>query len=564
MAIPCIAGGNERKVPTDEPDSTYLDSLKRARLKEFHEGLEYMKEQKRKEVAPNVPGLIETLSDTSRYRRQIAAMELGFSQDKRVVPYLEKLLLEDPASNVRAECATALTAFESIDSCPVLIEALEDSVNEVQLAAALALAALGDTTYCVSVLERLSKLEDKKFRLKVLKGFKDIKTERAIQDLRNAMNDKDPQVAVGAAIRLAELGYCEYAFPTLKKLLTNSNKYIRSAAMRGLAEIGDATSLQLIKGMLHDESPYVRQRTRTTLKSYFNIEVPKPKDGNSMRNYDPDAAAAYADTYWENYNPDYHDYAPPEEGGDCANFVSQCLIAGGLDLSAGIDETLPQGIDPGQNGVDDWGCIPNCDNLHIHLMNYQGVTLYERLLEDDWPQEPDWFVKGDPAIYNEADNPWKHAVFARSGDEYFYARLNSHDPDVYDVRVYWFYDEYSNLVSCDFYHIPTGGSSVEDNIISYINELKPNFPNPFHSSTTISFFLQPRQVGAKSTKIKIYNIKGQLLKTLLPAAPYQSLSTSVVWNGKDESGNQLSSGIYLYQLESDNKVVDTKKMILIK
>ncbi|MEA3475522.1 MAG: HEAT repeat domain-containing protein [Candidatus Cloacimonadota bacterium] len=558
IAIPCIAGGNERKVPTDEPDSTYLDSLKRARLKRFHERSEHLKEQARKDIAPNVPGLIETLSDTSRYRRQIAAMQLGCSQDEQVVPYLEKLLLEDPASNVRAQCATSLATLESIESQPVLIEAMNDFVEEVQLRSALALVFLGDTTYCIPVLEDLWKFGDRRTRLAINQGLKDIGTKRAIQNLRKAMNDEDPQVAVGAAIRLAELGYCEDAFPRLKKMLTHSDKHIRSAAVRGLAEIGDATSLQLIKGMLNDKSPYVRQYIRTILKSYFNIEVP-PDDKleNSMRNYDSDAAVAYADEWWDGRNlQDYDNYSPPFGNGDCANFVSQCLKEGGLDLSAGWDGY--------GGGVDDYGCIPYCDHLHIHLMNYQDVTLYERLSEDDWPQEPDWFVKGDPAIYNEADNLWKHAVFARVGDEYNWARLSSHDPDVggpyNDVRVYWFYDENPNLVSCDFYHIPPVGASVEDNSISFINELKPNFPNPFHSSTTISFFLQPRELGAKSTEIKIYNIKGQLIKQV----SIDNHQSSIVWNGKDESGNQLSSGIYLYQLVNGNKVIDTKRMLLIR
>jgi len=275
ITIPCIAGGNERKVPTNVPDSTYLDSLKRARLKKFHEELEYMKEQKGKEIAPHISDYIETLSDTHSGRRQRAAMHLGSSQDLSVVSYLEKLLLEDPAGNVREQCAKSLGWLKSYSSQPVLIKTLEDPVNEVKMGAALALASLGDTTYCVSVLERLSKLDDKKFRLKVLNGFEDIGTERAIQDLRNAMNDEDPQVAAGAAIKLSELGYGEYAFPSLKKMLTHSDKHIRSAAVRGLAEIGDAASLRLIKSMLNNESPFVRQYTRTLLQSYFNIEVPK-------------------------------------------------------------------------------------------------------------------------------------------------------------------------------------------------------------------------------------------------------------------------------------------------
>ncbi|MBC8526127.1 MAG: amidase domain-containing protein [Candidatus Cloacimonetes bacterium] len=264
----------------------------------------------------------------------------------------------------------------------------------------------------------------------------------------------------------------------------------------------------------------------------------------------PDAAAAYADEWWNGWNDQYYTYYPDA---DCANFVSQCLIAGGLDLSAGWDGYGA--------GVDDWGCIPYCDHLHIHLMNYQNVTLHERLSEDDWPQEPDWFVKGDPAIYNEEDNPWKHAVFARSGDEYFYARLNSHTPDVYDVRVYWFYDNYSNLVSCDFYHIPIGGASVDDSLqLSNHSILFHNYPNPFNiaSNTTISYYLKNT---INQPKIEIYNIKGQKVKNL--QLNNEPGAGELVWNGTNMLEQNVSPGIYLYRMINAGKCVDTKKMLLL-
>ena len=47
--------------------------------------------------------------------------------------------------------------------------------------------------------------------------------------------------------------------------------------------------------------------------------------------YNPDAAVNYALSYCDNYNPNFANYA--DMGGDCANFVSQALMAGGLDLS---------------------------------------------------------------------------------------------------------------------------------------------------------------------------------------------------------------------------------------
>jgi hypothetical protein len=48
--------------------------------------------------------------------------------------------------------------------------------------------------------------------------------------------------------------------------------------------------------------------------------------------YDPAAAVKYAKKYWQNYNPNYANYK--NDGGDCANFVSQCMIAGGFSFKS--------------------------------------------------------------------------------------------------------------------------------------------------------------------------------------------------------------------------------------
>ena len=49
--------------------------------------------------------------------------------------------------------------------------------------------------------------------------------------------------------------------------------------------------------------------------------------------YNASNAVSYADTYWSNYNPNYSNYN--SIGGDCANFVSQCLVAGGMQMTDG-------------------------------------------------------------------------------------------------------------------------------------------------------------------------------------------------------------------------------------
>lgn len=87
-----------------------------------------------------------------------------------------------------------------------------------------------------------------------------------------------------------------------------------------------------------------------------------------------------------------------------------------------------------------------------------------------------------------------------------------------------------------------------------------NHPNPFNPSTEIRF--QMSEVS-DSAEIIIYNIKGQRVKTL-HVPPSQSHSVSVVWNGDDENGKQVSSGVYFYQLQIDRKPVASRKMMMIK
>lgn len=86
--------------------------------------------------------------------------------------------------------------------------------------------------------------------------------------------------------------------------------------------------------------------------------------------------------------------------------------------------------------------------------------------------------------------------------------------------------------------------------------LNQNYPNPFNPTTSISFNLP----NASNWTLKIYNIIGQLVKGF---EGYSSGQVSVTWNGKDNSGNEVASGIYFYKLTAD-KFSATKKMILVK
>jgi len=87
--------------------------------------------------------------------------------------------------------------------------------------------------------------------------------------------------------------------------------------------------------------------------------------------------------------------------------------------------------------------------------------------------------------------------------------------------------------------------------------LEQNYPNPFNSLTWINYSL-PKSSNAA---INIYNVRGELVRTLQnvqqPAGKY-----SVVWNGLNNYGNRVSSGIYFYRLQTEG-FIETKKMFML-
>ena len=89
-------------------------------------------------------------------------------------------------------------------------------------------------------------------------------------------------------------------------------------------------------------------------------------------------------------------------------------------------------------------------------------------------------------------------------------------------------------------------------------KLYQNYPNPFSSQTTFQYDV----AEATSVKIYIYNTLGQLVKTIDRGDNGVGTHT-VEWDGKNDDGDTLSSGVYFYQLRTKdfNK---TMKMLLVK
>ncbi len=113
----------------------------------------------------------------------------------------------------------------------------------------------------------------------------------------------------------------------------------------------------------------------------------------------------------------------------------------------------------------------------------------------------------------------------------------------------WFPDQKATYV--------VGVETISKNVPEQY-KLSQNYPNPFNPETKIEFNIAKEGY----VKVVVYNILGQKIRTLLNQ-DFKAGSYSVTWNGKDDFGRQVSTGAYLYSLETES-FKSTKKMILMK
>jgi hypothetical protein len=108
-------------------------------------------------------------------------------------------------------------------------------------------------------------------------------------------------------------------------------------------------------------------------------------------------------------------------------------------------------------------------------------------------------------------------------------------------------------------------TSVEEEQVSLPTEfsLEQNYPNPFNPVTTIRFKVKGERLKVPlPTTLKIYNILGQLVRIMVDE-PKSAGEYQVVWNGRNDRGEEMASGIYFYQLKAGD-FAETKKMLLLK
>ncbi len=156
-------------------------------------------------------------------------------------------------------------------------------------------------------------------------------------------------------------------------------------------------------------------------------------------------------------------------------------------------------------------------------------------------------------------------LYSSYGTPSGYSKYYGSSPRSYgDTILYTYCTNYPNY---NTYYLPIPRDSIFSQLVSIDGEEAPipdnislfNHPNPFNAFTTISFDL-PK---AGKVRLAIYDIAGREIKRLIEGN-HEAGPHSVIWNGQNNNGQIVSSGIYFYQLSINGNRSATKKMILLK
>ena len=99
---------------------------------------------------------------------------------------------------------------------------------------------------------------------------------------------------------------------------------------------------------------------------------------------------------------------------------------------------------------------------------------------------------------------------------------------------------------------------AEESNLPQAYTLHQNYPNPFNASTLITYQL-PR---SSEVTLTIYNLTGQKVATLVEGVR-EGGTFSIRWDGRDDRGHDLATGVYLYRLLAGTQV-ETRKLVLVR
>lgn len=275
-----------------------------------------------------------------------------------------------------------------------------------------------------------------------------------------------------------------------------------------------------------------------------------------------------------------------------SNQWSQIFPEGGYPFLTRGDNNPPFASDtPVFSGSIEW------ERAFFNLVDYDGIVKFRFVFGSDGASteegwyiddiaivEPNVFLESPANLYAENSNVgeielnWEQPS-SQPVSYNIYRRNNPNDPYEFLTNTSEIFYLDTGLSYGIYYYVVTAvyeegessfsnpaqaySSSVgsDGNIVQSVCkvELMNNYPNPFNPITTISFSTSE---NTGNTELIIYNIKGQKVK-ILKNEKLDAGYHSVVWDGKDDNGKQVSSGVYFYKMKLDN-YTSVRKMLLMK
>ena len=195
--------------------------------------------------------------------------------------------------------------------------------------------------------------------------------------------------------------------------------------------------------------------------------------------------------------------------------------------------------------------ISGYDRSHIYLRDPQGIMHFSGHGVDGHKI----YFRGDPTVYK----TYHHRTLLPIGSA----------PGIWGLAEMTVMDKAQNALRADFTEIvrfeveegapaaPTIALPPED------TQLLANYPNPFNPETWIPYQL----ANSSDVQISIYDTRGMLVRALAlgyqPAGFYTGRSRAAYWDGRNGLGERVASGIYFYQLQTD-EISPMRKMVILK
>jgi hypothetical protein len=239
----------------------------------------------------------------------------------------------------------------------------------------------------------------------------------------------------------------------------------------------------------------------------------------------------------------------------------------------------------GVNSIDDILILPERNSLYLTgAMYIDPYNTWRIIREYDYTSlnvKKNMITGGNRMVYDKINK----CIYSMQVADYFYSTasweldITKYDLNTEKIKVY---NCTNSLYDCCFirsiaittdykYVISTNSpentisilsldqsTGISDNHKLNNYSLTQNYPNPFNPSTTIEYQLMHSSV----IKINIYSVDGKLIRELLNQEQ-NSGNHSITWNGTNNDGAIVPSGIYFYQIQTDD-FIQAKKMVLLK